>query len=635
MEDEDSNQSMLSPQSCHSSFFLDIENLRRRHDLTPTSDPTSVSAVMLLDQNPAPFRKVDEQEQKNQEETTFRLTSEKQTSDTDNPLTLKDTDLLALFTPQNKGSKHFEVKCLINSHSNNFLETNGVGSVNSKVEVLYPREDAFCDFRSQMIHDSGQLTYPSDKNIPFSSRNSILFATSIKKSTTNNGLNDKVIFNTEKEKFHLLSKKDTCVSINNLNKVSNLMYPTEKPINAASVHASLSNIQSETEKCDCQKEDDKGITVSGASTHSVCDVRFLKGILKKHSKYTSNDSYLYDSGRLILTKHIALAIRDSIELTRAKTKDVAVNDTAKKKLRWFDEVHSKKESIEKNTTKQDKDMSYSLSQPTNNSEDHPSCTEAGSSKPGPKMTPTASAGYQFTKEAWTDVGVQVNLPQEQVDEVKTPRTSARNGGPRVPRRDRNARAGGGPVASRTRKGTVIRPQSATEVSQLAKTQGKILVPRPPPRTERTEENTAYISETPCTHHLSINYKQALIAERATHRSNSAEIFSPNEHHPVPADSTVKYTMTPVSYPCPTCPFSNSNAKGTPSSGHQETLNNRGIGKTNEKGLCLHSTPTDEEISQLWHGVRIALNTKDGNVYFDWLALTLLRLGLNAIYIVPC
>ncbi|MED6264387.1 hypothetical protein CHARACLAT_014400 [Characodon lateralis] len=239
--------------------------------------------------------------------------------------------------------------------------------------------------------------------------------------------------------------------------------------------------------------------------------------------------------------------------------------------------------------------------------------ESGSSKSGPKMTPADSAGYHFTKGAWTDVGVQVNLPQEQADEVKVLRTSARTGGPRAPQRNRSVRAGGVPVSSRTRKGTVIRPQSATEVSQIAQTQGKIIVPRPPPRTEPLEENTACISTTPSgTNHTTFSYKQAFITAEALCKNNSMEIFSPNKHHPVTTDSTVMYTITPHSYPCPACPFLNPNAKGKPSSGHQGTddINNRGRGMMNKKGLCLHSTPTDEEISQLWHGVRSALNTKD-------------------------
>lgn len=243
-------------------------------------------------------------------------------------------------------------------------------------------------------------------------------------------------------------------------------------------------------------------------------------------------------------------------------------------------------------------------QSKSNTEDHQLSltTVSGSPKPGPSVTPAASASYHFTKEAWADVGVQVSLPQERADEVKVPRSSTRTSGPKVPRRERSARVGAGPVSSRTRKGTVIRPQSATEVSQIAKTQGKIIVPRPPPRIDSAEEKMAYVTKNPYG-----NYKQAV-----EHKNNSESFFSPNTHHVITTDSTVMYTPLPPTY---ACRFSEGNAKSTPSSGHPDSNHRRRGMAYSEKGLCLDCTPTDEEISQLWHGVRSALTTKDGNVYF--------------------
>ncbi|XP_012730702.2 centrosomal protein of 126 kDa isoform X2 [Fundulus heteroclitus] len=615
LENEDSNQSTLSPESSYSSFFFDIDKPGRRDDLRPTSVPTSVSAMMLHDQIQSPPKQEKQEDSKwtNNDRVvpkTSRLSPEKQTPTIDNPLTLKGCDLLkTLSRPFHGDSKHFHAKYLINS--DNLLAKN-------KAEVLYTGEEALLDSGSQMIHDCSQSNYPSAQCVPSSSENDVLFQTATKTSTANNHPKDVACFQTEKEAFHLSSENDAFAPINNLNKVSNLMCKTEKPINTAPPsHTSSSNIQSEREKCDGPKEEDKRIPISLASSHSVCDVRFLKGILKTRSKYTSDDLCLCDSERLMLAKHVAIAIRDSIELTRAKTKDVAVSNTMKKKLRWFDEVHPEKEAKEQNTAKQDRDAWYSLSRPTNSPKDHhPSLTvEAGPSKPGPRMTPVGSAGYHFTKEAWTDVGVQVNLPQEPADEVKALRTGARTAGPRVPRRNRNARAVGGLVSLRTRKGTVMRPQSATEVSQIAKAQGKIMVPRPPPRTEPTEENPACVSKTPYgSSHPSINYRQALVTEEAPCKNHPVEIFSPHKHHSVAADSTAMYTTAPHSNPCPVCSFSDINVKGSPSSEHPETHNNNDSnssrGTVNEKGLYLHSTPTDEEILQLWHGVRSALNTKD-------------------------
>ncbi|KAG7217647.1 hypothetical protein INR49_021336 [Caranx melampygus] len=250
-----------------------------------------------------------------------------------------------------------------------------------------------------------------------------------------------------------------------------------------------------------------------------------------------------------------------------------------------------------------------------NPEDHQLSltTVSGASKPGPSVTPPASIGYHFTKQAWADVGVQVSLPQERADEVKVPRSNTRTGGPKVPWRERSARAGMGPVSSRTRKGTVIRPQSATEVNQIAKAQGKMMVPCPPPRIESVDERTLHITKTLYgMDHVSVNCKQAPAIEQALHKDTSEGFFSPYTHHPLRTDSSVMYTPMP---PSCVCPVSEGNTKGAPSSGHQETQGSsrrRGM-VFSEKGLRLDCTPTDEEISQLWHGVRSALATKDGNV----------------------
>uniref|UniRef100_A0A3Q2DKY6 Centrosomal protein 126 n=1 Tax=Cyprinodon variegatus TaxID=28743 RepID=A0A3Q2DKY6_CYPVA len=532
LEDEDSNQSPLNLHSSYSSFFLDSENQKKQTDLNSTSDQTAVSAMMLLDPNPAKLRKCEDCKPENQEnsnlwtnnnmvvsKTSLRFSSEKRTPNVDNPLTLKHCDPLTRSSPLNRDSVH-----LMNSHSNNLLVTNEVGTVDAEEEALCPKKDPA---RSQ-INDS-QLNYSSTQYNNFSHENSFPFESPMKKSTANDHPNDTFFLHIEKENFHLSSKKEICASINNLNKVSNLIYETEKPKNASlPSYSDPSNIQIETENC--PKEEDIRLPISVPPSVSICDIRFLKGILKKQSKYTLEDPCLHDSGGVTLAKHVALAIRDSIELTRAKTKDVVVNNTMKKKLRWFDEVLLEKAGKEQNKMKQDKGMSHSLFNPKNGSKDHHQVltTEAESSKPASGMTPTDPAGYHFTKEAWADVGVQVNLPQEQADEVKARRTNTRTIGPKVPRRTHNATVVGGPVSSVTRKGTVIRPQSASEVSQIVKTQGKIMVPRPPPRTEPMGEKKACIRKTPYgTNHPGIDHKEPLGAQEAQYKNNFAEVFTSN------------------------------------------------------------------------------------------------------------
>ncbi|XP_044059172.1 centrosomal protein of 126 kDa isoform X2 [Siniperca chuatsi] len=640
LENEDPNHSTKNLQCSYSSFLLDSEkphpDLRNQNDLCPTSDLTSFSAMMFHGDNLPQSKKLLELKQKKQEDSevpnnkmhvskaSWGITSVEQMPKTETQPDLHNCNRLTLCEIISADPEHFEVHTPQNSPNHNIIVTNRVAPGNTALQSSCPKQEALLDLRQQRVHNDRQLKHPSATEILFPDKNGnskdILFGAPPKSniflndSTTDNASQEGTLQQTGKENHYLSSQKEPSASINNLDKVSNSEPKTEKPINTALLqHACLSNIQSDTLKClKCPEEEVHKLPVSVGTSHSVCEVRFIKGILKKQSKYMSGDTTcVYGSGHWVFAKQVALAIRDSVELTRAKTKDVEGNNTVKKKLRWFDEVHVEKEYKEQNIMKQMKSKSSNISQSNYNSEDHQLSltTVSGASKPGPSMTPPASTGYHFTKQAWADVGVQVSLPQERTDEVKVPWSSTRTGGPKVPWRERSTRAEAGPVSSRTRKGTVIRPQSAIEVSQIAKAQGKIMVPRPPPRME-SEEKTPYITKTPYSaDHASVTCKQALAVEQALHKDNSEGFFSPYTHHVIRTDGSVMYTPLPPSY---TCPVSEGNTNGTPSSGHQETQGcsrRRGM-VYNEKGLCLDCTPTDQEISQLWHGVRSALATKD-------------------------
>lgn len=610
---------------------------RKQNDLYPASDLT-FSAMMLLGDNLLHSSKIHEPNQKKQEDSegpnnkmhvsksSWGFTSE-QTPKTITHPSLNNCNLLTFCEIISTEPERFDANSPQNDPRDNIIVSNRVTPSNTALQSLCSKQEALLDLRQQKVHDDRQLKHPSATELLLPAKNGngkeILFGSPPK---TNIYLNDSTIYNASQEEAlkqtgkenHCLSlQKEFSASINNLNKVSTSESKTEKPVNTAFLqHACLSNIQSDTLRClQCPDEEVQRLPVSVETSHSVCEVRFLKGILKKQSNYISdNTPCVCGSGRLIFAKQVALEIRDSVELKRAKTKGVEANKTVRKKLRWFDEVHVKKEDKEQNIMKQLKGSSSDISQSKSNSEDHQlSVTSvSGASKPGPTMTPAASFGYHFTKQAWADVGVQVSLPQEQADEVKMPRSNTRTGALKVPRRERSARAGVGPVSSQTRKGTVIRPQSATEVSQIAKTQGKTMVPRPPPR---MEEKMAHITKTPYgMDHPSVSCKQALAVEQVPQKDNSEGFLSSYTHHGIRTDSTVLYTPLP-----PSCAFqvSEGNMNGTPSSGHQEThgCSRRRVMAFSEKGRCLDCTPTDEEISQLWYGVRSALATKDGKVYF--------------------
>ncbi|KAK5929680.1 hypothetical protein CgunFtcFv8_010898 [Champsocephalus gunnari] len=512
--------------------------------------------------------------------------------------------------------EHFKGGSSQKSPSDNIILPKRDAPGNTALDTSCPKQEALLDLRQKEVHDDRHFKHPSATEIivPAKSGNSkdSLFGALPKPnmylndSTTDNASQEEILQQTGKERQNHSSQKPSSASINNLNKVLNQEPNTQKLMNAASLqHACLSNIQSDMKCLKCPEVEAHKCPVS---SRSVCGVRFIKGILKKQSKYMSGDpACALGSGHVMFTKQVALAIRDSVELTRSKTKDEEGNNGVKKKLRWFDEVHVDTQDKEGHIMKQMKGKS-NLRPSYNNSEDHQLSLSSvsGASKPGPGMTPAASTSYHFTKQAWADVGVQVSLAQERAEEVKAPRSSTRTGGPKVPRRERSSRAAAGPVSSRARKGTVIRPQSATEVSQIAKTQGKIMMPRPPPRMESVEEKSLCLAKTPYgMDQAGVNCKQAV--ERA--QDNSEGFLSPHTHSVIRAESNVAYTPMPPSY---TYPVSKGNTKGPMNSAPQEAQGcsrRRGM-VYNEKGLCLDCTPTDEEISQLWHGVRTALATKE-------------------------
>ncbi|KAK9521184.1 hypothetical protein VZT92_021013 [Zoarces viviparus] len=593
LENEDHSTKQL--QYSYLPFLLDSDkphpDLRKQNDLCPTSDLTSFSAMMLLGDDSA--RKRHEAEQKKQADSegykmhVFKA-SRGFAPKTQTQPTPHNCNFFTLCEPVSEGPEHFEVNSQ-NSPCYNVIATNRAAPGNAALDSSCPKQEALLGLRQNGVHDDRRLKHQSATEILLSAQN---------------GNSEDILFGPPPKPI---------ASINNLNKVSNSKPETEKTMIAASLqHACLSNIQSDALKClKCPEEEAQNVPVPVTASHSVCKVRFITGILKKPSRYVPGDiPRMFGSRHLTFAKEVALAIRDSVELTRTKTKGVEGNDASKKKLRWFGEVHVENEDQEQNTKKQMKGKSSNLSHSNNNSEDHQLSltTVSGASKPGPGMTPPASAGYHFTKPAWADVGVQVNLPQERADEVKVPRSSTRSGGSRVPRRECSGRAGGVPVSSRTRKGTVIQPQSATEVSRIAKTQGRIMVPRPPPRMEW--EKTASVAKPPDgVDRASVNCKQAL-AEQAPHKDDSDGFFSPHTRDVVRTDSTVMYTPMP-----PQCAHSASkgNTKGTPGSGHQGTQSCSGRRRgmvCNDTGLCLDCTPTDEEILLLWHGVRSALATNE-------------------------
>ncbi|KAM9318758.1 centrosomal protein of 126 kDa [Pholidichthys leucotaenia] len=609
LENEDPDHSPQQLQSSYSSPLLGIN--KPQSDVCGTSDLTSVSAMVLLD-NVDQSGKLHEAKQKNEasEWTDCKMHFSKGLHGFTSLERALKTEARET---NNRDSEHFEVDSQQNSPSDNTVVTNRDALGNAALVSSYSKQEAH---KQEWIHDDRQLKYQALESLPPAKNGNgkdFVFQDPLKPNifldaiTTDNLSKEEFLQQRRTDNCYLSLEKEHSASINNLNKESNSEPKTEKPINTESLqHTSLSNIQSDVQKCPDYPEEELQKLVTA---QSVCEVRFVKGILKKQSKYISGEgTCVFGSGHLIFAQQVALAIRDSVELTWRKTKGMEASRAVRKKLRWFDEVHMENEAKEQNRMKQTKGKCSTVSRPKISPADHHLSLSAGSGTPknGPSVTPVPSTGYHFTKEAWADVGVQVNLPQDRADEVKMLRASTRTGGPKALRRDRSARIGGGPVSSRTRKGAVMRPQSATEVSQIARTQGRIIVPHPPPRTETAEEKTLCVTKAPYGgDHTSVNTKQALAAEQRVHKNHpeSGTLV-------ITSDNTITCTPLPPSY---TRPIPEGNMLSTPSSGHQDTCSyRRRRGMTcSERGFCLDCTPTDEEISQLWHGVRCALTTKEG------------------------
>ncbi|XP_012585394.1 PREDICTED: centrosomal protein of 126 kDa isoform X2 [Condylura cristata] len=238
--------------------------------------------------------------------------------------------------------------------------------------------------------------------------------------------------------------------------------------------------------------------------HERNDVRFLKSILKKDSKYEHDyfKALLINQG-FKLGKQKAVAIRDSVELTKEKGKGTEIPKTIKK-LRWFDETGDTGKNAEENHLLKNRiGISQQWSQPlhiqsksgvASNMMSVPACAVSSSDRKKPTDDSVSEnistlgesgtdhvpwnsfipSGYNVAKQAW---------PPSQKEESKVPSGDSKTPqkcGAKVIRRTRSAKVQPGFIYT-NRKGTVIRPQSASKANTFLQTQGKIIVPHPPPK----------------------------------------------------------------------------------------------------------------------------------------------------------
>ncbi|KAK1169449.1 centrosomal protein of 126 kDa-like [Acipenser oxyrinchus oxyrinchus] len=350
--------------------------------------------------------------------------------------------------------------------------------------------------------------------------------------------------------------------------------------------------------------------------------KIIKGILKKQSKYVT-----LNGGSVVFGKQIGVSIRDSVELTKQKEKE-SENVKTKKKLKWFDEIAQGNEDKEEmgedeelanQNQAKNSQVKSNLNNPSAAAKHHQGQFQTATMTTTPEatqvMTSVASTGYHFTKQAWADSKGQDSKLQEQNE------ASPRKGRQKVPRRARSARARLGSAASKTRKGAIFRPQSAGEAVSVVKSQGKIFIPHPPPKILPSEDkqlvtrNGETVIKPPRTLYTDIysGSKGSMPVEHASYKDIPDDCSLPQGNSFT--SSAVTFTPFPPSY---TVSAYETVTKATYMANTVETVTQqKGLNSSlrrgpvyGESGLRVDHTPTDEEITKLWQGVRSALTSKD-------------------------
>lgn len=238
-------------------------------------------------------------------------------------------------------------------------------------------------------------------------------------------------------------KPPTPSTINDFSKILNSACKTEKlNISAAAKQTLLNNEADAPQYRQLPEGGSQKLPFPAAKAHPGKKVTFNKGDVKAQSEYGSLHSPVQNNcGHFTFPKNVASMIRDSIELTKVKNKELWGNSNVKQRGCRFDE-----EQMRENDS-------------NNHREDHRlnRNSASGVSRRDPSLTPPASNGNRFAKQPWTDVGVHVRLHKEKAQDVSVP-LNYLGGGSRSPMH--------------------VQPQPAAVVNQIARTQGKDRISQP-------------------------------------------------------------------------------------------------------------------------------------------------------------
>ncbi|XP_067145907.1 centrosomal protein of 126 kDa isoform X3 [Apteryx mantelli] len=381
--------------------------------------------------------------------------------------------------------------------------------------------------------------------------------------------------------------------------------------------------------------------------HERKEAELFKSILKKESKYEHSHFKALDMNRRIrLGTQPVSSVRDSLDLAKIKKKN-AENEKNKRNLRWFDQTHqviieNKEKCNEENTseifsaqlqcvqtTSNAPKTNLSIAAHTSNSvrtKNHQeysqipktSVSAGESDKACISLNAFMSTGSCFAKQAWmVSKGEEINSPVS-ISNSKIHEGNQHKNKAKITRRPRAQSS----FMPKSRIGTIIRPQSATEANKILKAQKKILAPHPPSTPmpgNRTGENVASPGcqplhssnlQTTNTNNNYLNESHALLEDQVLNRNITENSKS----------FTHTSALATVMLPTPCCSQSRykplteniCSVNSVQASACQDcsvvTCTKRRLVNA-ENGLHLGHIPTDEKTSTSWQGVHNAIAQK--------------------------
>ncbi|XP_055493329.1 centrosomal protein of 126 kDa isoform X2 [Leucoraja erinacea] len=499
--------------------------------------------------------------------------------------------------------------------------------------------------------------------------------------TTSKSPNSLLTFNQNTDTYSEIEENQTSLNKYNFKvKISHDSVAASQ--NAVSSQAKFHSSESDSGINITEGKENEPVTYSSMSSSKLKDNKnpihekknnSLKGILKKVSKYGNGKNKSPLSASNVLGIHIASSIRDSVELKKMKQVETDKKPT-KKTLRWLDEIDlinqfkkGEDESIGEEAGSTADIKNSGLTNPTqlqssyfpnnghivnvqsnvnNNKESKWNTdqkiaanydlsglqlneTQGNITIGAPVISETVSATNRivsdvssndhFTKESWTVPGTRNRDHKMNArNNITEPEKSfGGKGQTKMVKRPHSAKVFSG-TGSNCRKGTIIKPISGSEIII---SQGKIMVPHPPPKPPNDSKQIQ---------RMSINYNSN--CQSQMHPAHVVDICSntPMKSKPLDKDtienaiisglqpqvhsSRNRYfniTAFPSSYSVRSYATANKETYSVNATQDENVTNgtkqDTGYG---ENTIHLESTPTYEQIALLWHGVRDALVQRD-------------------------